>query len=225
MRRFEEIYAIAAKRKGGSGKLESLLTKPVAREALASRSDADWLAAFTKCVFQAGFSWQVIETKWPDFLEAFDRFAPEIVSRYAEDDIDRLLSDARIVRNLAKIRATVDNAVFVRSTAAEHGSFGSFIAGWQPAEYLGLLTLLAKGGARLGGATGQRALRAMGYPSYILTSDVVSALVRESVVQAVPTSKRDLEAVQSAFNKWSIESGRSLTEISQVLALSVDSTH
>jgi 3-methyladenine DNA glycosylase Tag len=222
MRRFDEIYGVAARRKGGEAELQSLLTRPADVRTLAARPNKDWLAAMTKCVFQAGFSWKLIDAKWPGFEAAFEGFEPDIVSRYAEADIDRLLADTRIVRNLAKIRATVANAVLVRSLAIESGSFGAFVAAWPPTDFAGLVDLLAKRGSRLNGATGQRALRAMGCPSYVLTPDVISALVREGVIRARPVSKRDTELVQKAFNTWAAESGRTLTEISQVLAMSVD---
>jgi 3-methyladenine DNA glycosylase Tag len=65
-------------------------------------------------------------------------------------------------------------------------------------------------------------LRGMGVDSFILTRDVVRALVREGVVEKAPTAKRDLARVQAAFNQWSEESGRPLTQISRVLACSIE---
>mgnify|MGYP007089314783 CR=1 FL=1 len=64
-------------------------------------------------------------------------------------------------------------------------------------------------------------LRIMGCDSFILSPDVIARLVAEGIVDTAPTSKRDLAIVQDAFNAWSAQSGRSLTEISQVLAFSV----
>ena len=51
---------------------------------------------------------------------------------------------------------------------------------------------------------------------------MVAALIREGVVRRRPGGKRDLAAVQAAFNRWSAESGRDLTAISRVLAMSID---
>jgi hypothetical protein len=68
-----------------------------------------------------------------------------------------------------------------------------------------------------------RFLRAIGKPAFIATSDVVAALIREGVVDRLPSSKRDLAAVQAAFNQWSNESDRDLTAISRILAMSVES--
>lgn len=60
--------------------------------------------------FQAGLSWATILRKRPAFRAAFDGFDPDAVARYTEEDVARLLADASIVRNRAKIRAAVTNA-------------------------------------------------------------------------------------------------------------------
>lgn len=56
-----------------------------------------------------------------------------------------------------------------------------------------------------------------------MSQNVSARVIAEGLVAKVPTSKRDLAAVQAAFNVWREQSGRSLTEISRVLALSVRS--
>jgi len=84
-----------------------------------------------------------------------------------------------------------------------------------------LMSEMKTRGSRLGGATGSYALRRMGVDGFMLSKDVSAALVREKVVDKAPTSKKALAAVQSAFNDWHEESGRPLTQISQVLAMSV----
>lgn len=75
MRSFEEIEALAAEKKGGPEALDALLAEhnaPRTAEELEKVGDDRWLAMFTKCVFQAGFSWKVIDQKWPGFEEAFE---------------------------------------------------------------------------------------------------------------------------------------------------------
>jgi len=54
-----------------------------------------------------------------------------------------------------------------------------------------------------------------------LSADVVTALVRQKIIDKAPSSKKALAAVQGAFNDWHLESGRSLAEISRTLACSV----
>ena len=60
--------------------------------------------------FQAGLSWLTILKKRPAFREAFDDFEPETVARYTGDDVERLMTDAAIVRNRQKILAVINNA-------------------------------------------------------------------------------------------------------------------
>jgi DNA-3-methyladenine glycosylase I len=64
--------------------------------------------------FQSGLSWRVVLRKRDAFREAFAGFDPEAVSRFDDDDVRRLLGDARLVRNRAKIEATVAGARAVR---------------------------------------------------------------------------------------------------------------
>ncbi len=221
MRDFEEIFEISAARKGGPKALEMLLEPPLTPQRLAETGDDRWLSAMAKCLFQAGFNWKVIEAKWQGFEEAFDGFDPRRVAHYNDEDLDRLLADKRIVRNGAKISAVIENAIFLKDLASEHGSAARFFADWPSDDYIGLLEVLTKRGARLGGATGQRMLRMMGRDSFILSNDVTARLIAEGVVDKAPSSRRDMAAVQAAFNIWRAQSGRSLTEISRVLAMSV----
>ncbi|GAA2083356.1 DNA-3-methyladenine glycosylase I [Aeromicrobium halocynthiae] len=60
--------------------------------------------------FQSGLSWAIILRKREGFRAAFDGFDPDLVAAYDEHDVDRLLGDAAIVRNRAKIEATITNA-------------------------------------------------------------------------------------------------------------------
>jgi DNA-3-methyladenine glycosylase I len=59
---------------------------------------------------QAGLSWTTILRKRDGYREAFDGFEPERVAAFGLDDVDRLMLDAGIVRNRAKIESTIDNA-------------------------------------------------------------------------------------------------------------------
>ena len=77
------------------------------------RPARDELRLFEKlCLegFQAGLSWLTILRKRPAFREVFEGFDPERVAAFRERDVARLLGDARIVRNRAKVEATVTNA-------------------------------------------------------------------------------------------------------------------
>ena len=221
MKSFIALFAQAAKRKGGSKALEALLPTPLSKANLAKIPDDRWLSMMSKCVFQAGFNWQVVENKWPDIEAAFSGFHPQRWRIMSDDDLDRLLKDKRIIRHATKILAVRDNATFLCDLAEEHGSAARFFADWPDEDYVGLLSLLKKRAARLGGHSGQYFLRFMGKDSFILSRDVITALLREGVVNTEPKSQRDMRRVQEAFNHWRQESGRSLTQISKVLAFTV----
>jgi len=228
MRSFEEIEALAAQKKGGADALHALLSehnspKPIVE--LEKLGDDRWLAMFTKCVFQAGFSWKVIEQKWPGFEEAFEGFDVARLAFLPDEAFETLLKDTRIVRNGAKIRAVQHNAIFLKDLAAEHGSAARFFAKYPVTDQIGLMQLLKKRGNRLGGNTGQIALRFMGKESFILSGDVVNALIRENVIENDRMSKKNLTAIQAAFNDWKTTSGRPLNEISRILAFSVGTGH
>ncbi|WP_325091006.1 DNA-3-methyladenine glycosylase I, partial [Leucobacter sp. M11] len=83
--------------------------------------------------FQSGLSWATILRKRPAFRSAFDGFDPERVAAYGDSDVARLLTDAGIVRNRAKILATIGNA---RATLAlrEAQGLGALIWSFQPAD-------------------------------------------------------------------------------------------
>jgi hypothetical protein len=87
----------------------------------------DYLAVMSKAVFQTGVSWKVVEAKWPGFLEAFHGFDAERVAALTPADVDRLVEDARIIRNRKKIEATIDNATEMVALAREHGSFRAYL--------------------------------------------------------------------------------------------------
>lgn len=221
MRPFSEIEAMAIQHHGSREAIADRLTWPKTADELRAIPDDRWLSGMTQAVFSAGFVWKVIQAKWDGFEAAFDGFDPGKVALYSDDDIARLVSDERIVRNGQKITATVKNAQFVQEIASEHGGFGAFLAGWPASDQTGLLEVFAKRASRLGGSTGQYFLRFSGWDAFIVSGDVVKALIREGVIDKPPTSKGAMAKVQTAFNHWTGETGRSQTEISRLLALSV----
>ncbi len=78
---------------------------------------------------QAGLSWQTIINKRQNFRKAFDNFDPKKVAKYAPKDFDRLMADAGIVRNRAKITASIMNAQRFLDVQKEFGAFDKYI--WQ----------------------------------------------------------------------------------------------
>ena len=83
--------------------------------------------------FQAGLSWSTILNKREAFRKAFDGFDVEAVAGYGEEDMQRLLSDAGIVRNRLKILAATTNANQFLEVRKEFGTFDRYI--WQFTNY------------------------------------------------------------------------------------------
>jgi DNA-3-methyladenine glycosylase I len=77
--------------------------------------------------FQAGLSWSTILRKRPSFRTAFDGFDPGIVAAYGDTDRERLMADAGIVRNRAKIDSTIGNATAFLEVASTFGSFATYL--------------------------------------------------------------------------------------------------
>ncbi len=90
-------------------------------------NDAGYLEQMVKAIFKAGFSWRVVDDKWPNFQRAFDGFDVDKVSAYDDRDLDRLVGDASIVRNGRKIAATIDNAHQFQRIIGEYGSFEAYL--------------------------------------------------------------------------------------------------
>ena len=127
----------------------------------------------------------------------------------SDEEIEELTRNTDIVRHGTKIASVRANALYILDIRAEHGSFGAFMADWPDSDFVGLWLHLKKYGSRLGGQTGRYCLRFLGYDTPILSPDVVTALIGAGVVDKEPTSKRDLLAMQEAFNTWREQSGRS----------------
>ena len=221
MTAFKTIRARAEQRKGGPKALAKLLPPKPDPKALAKLGDDRILAEMTKRVFSAGFAWSVIENKWPGFEKAFLGFKPGPLSLKPDEFWDDLMKDTRIVRNGAKIQATINNAQFVIDTAKEHGSFTKFLKSWPASDQIGLMEHFKKHASHLGPSATMYFLRFNGWDSFILSPDVTKALIREKVVSKAPTSKADMKAVQAAFNTWTEQSGLAQRDVSKILSFSV----
>ena len=221
MRSFDQLMDLAVGFRGSREAVEAEMPAVKTPAEIKKIGDDRILALMARGVFQAGFSWKVIAKKWPGFEEAFEGFVPVRWKFMSDDDLDSLLRDTRIVRYGQKILSVRDNAIMLCDLDDEYGSAATCFANWPQDDLIGLLEMMKKRGGRLGGNTGQYFLRQLGRDSWVLSRDVVAALVREGVVDKAPTGKAALKAVQQAFNDWSAESGRPFAHISRMLAMSV----
>ena len=218
---FSSIYQRAADRKGGTAALEALSGKPLSPSQLKSYSNADWLSAFSKKVFQSGFVWRVVEQKWPGFREVFFDFAPEKILLLSDEMLAEKATDPRIIRNAGKVLSIQANAQMIYELELEYGPFSALIADWPGERIIELWALLKKRGARLGGNTGAYSLRAMGKDTFLLSQDVEAYLRAYQVIDGGLTSQSSLKKIQAQFNDWQQQSGRSLQQISQIVSMSV----
>ena len=222
MESFSSIHARACERHGGAKAVAALLPAVRSQRALARTGNNRWLAEMTRCVFQAGFVWRVVDRKWDDFEDVFFGFPPEKIIMLSPEQIDRFAQNPRIIRNRQKVLAVQANAQFVLDIAQAHGGFGKFVAKWPSDDLIGLFAVLKKGGARLGGMTGQRVLRNMGRDTFVVTGDVTQALQRAGLdIRSNPSSQREYRLIQGAFNTWHDESGVPYSHLSRIAALSV----
>ncbi|OQK16668.1 3-methyladenine DNA glycosylase [Methyloprofundus sedimenti] len=222
MQSFEQIFQRAVKRKGGEDQLQLLLPPVKSIQEVCLQKDDRILSCMTKCIFQAGFNWKVVENKWPEFEIVFKKFKPQVLELLSAEDLEVIAKDARIIRNMQKIMTVPINAQWINEIADEHGSFAKFIGLWPTSSIVELFKLLKKRGARLGGNTGPRVLRLAGIDSFILSSDVLQALRQADIgLYGSATSMKDMQLIQSAFNAWHKETQLPYTHLSKILAFSV----
>jgi 3-methyladenine DNA glycosylase Tag len=220
--RFKTVYERACRRHGGATTVKKLMPRVRGARALAKTADDRWLAEMTRCVFQAGFVWRVVNQKWDDFEEVFFGFPPDRIVMLSPEQLDRFASNPKIIRNRQKVLTVQHNARFILDVTKDHGSFGKFVSGWPGDDLIGLFGLLKKRGARLGGMTGQRVLRNMGKDTFIVTGDVTRCLQWEGLdISDSPTSRREYRLIQQTFNDWHAESGLPYSHLSRIAALSM----
>jgi DNA-3-methyladenine glycosylase I len=94
-----------------------------------SHDDAHLFEMLTLEGAQSGLSWTTILRKREGYRRAFADFDAALVARYTQRDVDRLMADASIVRNRAKIESTLANARAILDVRKQHGSLDAFL--WQ----------------------------------------------------------------------------------------------
>ena len=123
--------------------------------------------------FQSGLSWITILRKRPNFRAAFASFEPAAVAAFTAADEERLMADTGIVRNRAKIAATINNARRYPALVDEFGSLAAFLWSYEPTQPEPHLSvspesiqmskdLRKRGWAFVGPTTAYAAMQAMG---------------------------------------------------------------
>lgn len=217
------LYDTVRSRFDSDDAMEAFLPRPLSADELTQLGDDRYLSAMSLRVFRAGMKHSVVDAKWPAFEDAFWGFDPETMVLLTPEQVDGYMNNDRIIRHRTKLHTIPRNAQFILDIRREHGgSFGEFIANWPCYDIIGLWRLLARRGARLGGRSGAGFLRLVGKDTFLLTSDVVARLVAAGVIDQAPTSQRDKQRVQDAFNELQQVSGRPLCQLSAMLSLSIN---
>jgi 3-methyladenine DNA glycosylase Tag len=217
---FARLWQAAVDRMGGHAAVESQLQRPLAPDALRATPDHVWLSDMGRRVFEAGHGAQAVAERWEAFETALDGFDPVRCAELTDPQLAWLADDPRLIADPDAMATIRENARFLRALVEETGEAAAHrFADWPGHDFIGLLDLLARRGAGLGGLTGQYLLRGRGVDGFILSDHVTRALIREGVVAHPPASRPDMTAVQTAFDLWRSESGRPMMQISKVLAL------
>ena len=90
-------------------------------------SDNELFGRLVLEINQAGLNWTTILNKKDNFRTAFDGFDMEVVAKYNQAEVDRLLGDAGIIRNKLKVGAVIYNAGKIVELQNEHGSFKAWL--------------------------------------------------------------------------------------------------
>ena len=140
----------------------------------------------------------------------------------SDEDLERLMSDKRLIRHGGKIQAVHKNAAAYCNLAEESGRFGAYLAAWDGADVVGLWHDMTKRFFQVGGNSGPYFLRMAGKDTFVLTGDVARGLVRWGALEQEPKGKTGARKAQEIFNDWAEETGRPLCQLSMILARSVD---
>jgi 3-methyladenine DNA glycosylase Tag len=212
----------AAEKRLGKAELDSRLPKVKSPAQLKKVSDDRYLSLMSLRIFRAGLKHDMVDAKWPAFEKAFFGFQPKRVRAMSDEDVEKLMGDARLIRHLGKLRSVPANAAAMVDLAAEKGSFGAWLADWPSTDIVGLWDALAKRFSQMGGNSGAYFLRMAGKDSFIATEHVVKALNQWGALKGEPKGKAGRAALQAAFNHWAEETGKPLAHLSMTLAASVD---
>ncbi len=129
----DEATALVARIKSGDAAAADPLTAPFEKFRDHAPDDpAFFLEHLSRAVFEAGI-WQVVQDKWDGIREAFHGFDPAQVAAMTPAEIAATENDARVIRNKAKIRATVQNAREVLAVLDSYGSIRAYLASFPDA--------------------------------------------------------------------------------------------
>jgi 3-methyladenine DNA glycosylase Tag len=210
-----------ARQRHGAGALDARLPQPKTASELTAVPDDRYLSQMSLRIFRAGLKHSVVDAKWPAFEQVFAGFEPRRVRAMPDEDLERLLGDTRLIRHWGKLKSVRANAAAMLAVSEEVGGFGAWLGTWPGSDIIGLWDALAGRFSQMGGNSGPMFLRMVGRDTFVLSPSVVAALKRWAEMTP-PKNRKDRAAAQAVFNGWAGETGRPLSQLSMILALSVD---
>jgi len=125
--------------------------------------DNELFGRFIMEINQAGLSWETILKKEEGFRNAYDNFDIKKVAAYTEEDREKLLSDAGIIRNKLKVNAAIENAKTITGLQKEFGSFENWLNHHHPQPLQDWMKLFKKTFKFTGGEIVNEFLMSTGY--------------------------------------------------------------
>jgi 3-methyladenine DNA glycosylase Tag len=126
-------------------------------------NDDAYFENMTRVIFLAGLSWKMIDKKWSNFKKAFKSFSTDDVAKFSEQNLQHLMRDAGIVRNRAKIIATINNAKQFENVKKEYGSFQHYLESLDKSDnYALVIKELGKKFSRIGPSSARIFLYSVG---------------------------------------------------------------
>ena len=222
MTSFAPILEEAIRRAGGKQALAARLPEVKTAAQLRRFPDDRYYSQMSLRIFRAGLKHSLVDGKWPAFEEVFHGFQPAAVNAMPDEALEALMGDARLIRHWGKLKAVHANAAGFLEIAKAEGSFGRYLAGWEPARTVALWDDLAKRFNHVGGGSGPYFLRMVGKDTFTMSPFVARGLVAWGALAAEPKGKKGRLAAQEVFVAWAQETGQPLSHLSMTLALATD---
>lgn len=106
--------------------------------------DKGYFEILSKAVFNAGFSYQVVNRKWEGIKEVFNEFEPKKISKWTVDEVSTALGSPKNIRNSRKVNAIVSNAKIFLELLEKHGSFDNYLKSFRNKPYEEKQKILSK---------------------------------------------------------------------------------
>ena len=120
MKAFAPVLERALARAGGPKALEEMSPSARSARALRALGDDRYLSQMSLRIFRAGLRHAMVDDRWPTFEAVFKGFEPRRVVAFADEDVEKLMGDKRLIRHWGKLRSVRDNAAAIVALGETH---------------------------------------------------------------------------------------------------------